>query len=271
MAKSLGRQSGCGDGLGKDLCIAASEIIGIDGGGVVECVLLETGDGKWQSVCGGGFGDDLRDRTPAQAELGRGTQGFGDGDLAGNDDGSRIEAERCEELDAGDERLAEAGFCGVEAEVELVAAGIEESVDVHPPPVAMRLRRMGHPLLGQAGEDGEAREGDQREVEGMAEALGGAESDAHSGEGARAMDDGDGIEFAEANRAIGYEGADGWDETLGCGTAGKGYGGSHGGRVDGVRQGQAAGGTASIDEENLQIGAVPCVQISFLKSKVRNL
>jgi hypothetical protein len=41
--------------------------------------------------------------------------------------------------------------------------------------------------------------------------------------------------------------------------------------VDGVRQGQAAGGTASIDEENLQIGAVPCVQKSFLKSKVRNL
>ena len=76
MAKSLGRQSGCGDGLGKDLCIAAAEVVGVDGGGVVECALLETGDGEWQSVCGGGFGDDLRDRTPAQAELGRGTLGF---------------------------------------------------------------------------------------------------------------------------------------------------------------------------------------------------
>ena len=80
------------------------------------------------------------------------------------------------------------------------------------------------------GEDGEAGDGDQREVEGVAEALGGAEADADSGEGAGAVDDGDGVEQCRAEAGRAARSLDGWDEALGGGAAGEGQGGGRGGR-----------------------------------------
>jgi hypothetical protein len=87
---------------------------------------------------------------------------------------------------------------------------------------------MGHPRLGEAGEDGEAGDGDQREVEGVAEALGGAEADADSGEGAGTVDDGYGVELCKAEAEAGHQGVDGWDEALGGGAAGKACNGERG-------------------------------------------
>ena len=92
---------------------------------------------------------------------------------------------------------------------------------------------MGHPLPR---EDGEARDGDQREVEGMAKALGGAEADAHSGEGAGAMNHRNRVQFAKDDSAVGGEGADGGYETLCGGAAGKASGGN-GRRTGSVGQG----------------------------------
>ena|SRR5664279_4265521 len=113
---------------------------------------------------------------------------------------------------------------------------------------------MGHPRLiwtgkvGEAGEDGEAGDGDQREVEGVAEALGGAEADALSGEGAGAVDDGYGVELCKAEAEAGHQAVDGWDEALGCGAAGEGcdgWRGSCAGKCD------AAGCATGVDEQNL--------------------
>ena len=166
---------------------------------------------------GGGFGDELR------GELG---DGLGDGGLADDEELMRFPAGFGEELVAGEEGFAEAEAVGVEAGVELAAAGVEEGVDLAScrAPIAMRLRWMGHPggRLGEAGEDGEAGDGDQREVEGVAEALGGAEADALSGEGAGAVDDGYGVEQCKAEAEPASEGVDGWDEALGGGAAGEG-------------------------------------------------
>jgi hypothetical protein len=250
---------GCGDGLGEDLGVAAAEVVGVDGCGVVEGALPDAGEGERQGGCGGGFVDELRGRIPAQTELGRGTQGFGDGGLA-DDELSLFSALFGEELVAGKEGFAEAEAVVVEAGVELAAAGIEEGVDAMNPLIAMRLRWMGHPRrwmghprwrFSEAGEDGEARDGDQREVEGMAEALGGAEADAHSGKRAGAVDDGYGFQLAKAEAAASSQGVDGWDEALGGGAAGEGR---YGERAGGVGEGQAAGGATGVDEQNLQNG-----------------
>ena len=101
----------------------------------------------------------------------------------------------------------------------------------------------------EAGEDGEAGDGDQREVEGVAEALGGAEADADSGEGAGAVDDGYGVERVQGDASLRREGVDGWDKALGGGAAGEGR---YGGRAGGVGEGQAAGCATGVDEQNLQ-------------------
>ena len=112
---------------------------------------------------------------------------------------------------------------------------------------------MGHPLPR---EDGEARDGDQRKVEGVAEALGGAEADADSGEGAGAVDDGDGIERVKGDPATHREGVNGGDEALGGGTARERRGGGRGG---GAGEGDAAGWATGVDEQNLQTVVPPDV------------
>ena len=48
----------------------------------------------------------------------------------------------------------------------------------------------------------------------MAEAFGGTEADAHSSEGAGAVDHGYCVELTEVDSAIGREGVNGWDEAL---------------------------------------------------------
>jgi hypothetical protein len=241
-----------GDGLGEDLGVGAAEVVGVDGCGVVEGALPDAGEGERQGGGGGGFGDELR------GELG---DGLGDGGLADDEGLLRFREKFGEELVAGQEGFAEAEAVGVEAGVELAATGIEEGVDAMNPLIAMRLRWMGHSRrwmghprwrFSEAGEDGEARDGDQREVEGVAEALGGAEADADSGEGAGAVDDGYGFQFAKAEAAASSQGVDGWDEALGGGTAGEGR---YGERAGGVGEGQAAGGATGVDEQNLQNGA----------------
>ena len=88
-----------------------------------------------------------------------------------------------EEFVAGEEGFALAHSVEVEAGVELVAAGVEQGSDWGD----------GGPT-GELGEDGEAGDGDQWEVEGFREALGGAEAYANSSEGAGAVNDGDGLE-----------------------------------------------------------------------------
>jgi hypothetical protein len=72
------------------------------------------------------------------------------------------------------------------------------------------------------------------------------------------MNHGDGIEFAEANTAVVGEGADGWDEALGGGAAGKGCGDDERGLMHGVGQGQTAGCTTGVDEENLHTYTALC-------------
>lgn len=110
---------------------------------------------------------------------------------------------------------------------------------------------MGHPRwrFSEAGEDGEAGDGDQREVEGVAEALGGAEADALSGEGAGAMDDGYGVEFCKAEAEADRQRLDGWDEVLGGGAAREACDGGRGGDAD---ESDAAGCATGVDEQNLQ-------------------
>jgi hypothetical protein len=83
----------------------------------------------------------------------------------------------------------------------------------------------------------------------VAEALGGAETDALSGEGAGAVDDGDGVELCKAEAEADREGVDGWDEALGGGAAGKAC---NAGRGGGTGQGNAAGCATCVDEQNLQ-------------------
>jgi hypothetical protein len=116
---------------------------------------------------------------------------------------------------------------------------------------------MGHPLIwtGEAGEDGEAGDGDQRKVEGVAEALGGAEADALSGEGAGAVDDGDGVEFCKAEAEASRQRPDGWDEALGGGSAREACGGWRG---SGAGENDAAGCATGVDEQNLQFSAASC-------------
>jgi hypothetical protein len=233
---------GGGDGLGEYLGVAAAEVVGVDGCGVVEGALPDAGESERQGGCGGGFGDELR------VELG---DGLGDGGLADDEELTRFPVGFGEELVAGQEGFAEAEAVGIEAGVELAAAGIEEGADAILPLIAMKLRWMGHPRwrFSEAGEDGEARDGDQREVEGVAEALGGAEADAHSGEGAGAVDDGYGFQLAKAEAAASSQGVDGRDEALGGGAAGEGRNGEWAG---GIGQGNAAGCATGVDEQNLQ-------------------
>ena len=228
-----------GDGFGEDFGVGAAQVVGVDGCGVVECALLDAGEGNGQGGCGGGLGDELRD------ECG---DGLGDGGLADDKGLLRFAAEFGEELVAGDEGFAEAKAVGVEAGVELAAAGVEEGADN--PPIAKRLRWMGHPggRLGETGQDGEARDGDQREIEGVAEALGGAEADALSGEGAGAVDDGYGVQLCKAEAEAGHQRVDGWDEALGGGAAGEACGGGRGGGTD---EGDAAGCSTGVDQQNL--------------------
>ena len=88
----------------------------------------------------------------------------------------------------------------------------------------------------------------------MAEALGGAEADAHSGEGAGAVDDGDGVERVQGDASLRSEGVDGRDETLGGGATGEGCNGE---RAGGVGEGDAAGCATGVDEQNLQMVRPP--------------
>jgi hypothetical protein len=83
----------------------------------------------------------------------------------------------------------------------------------------------------------------------VAEALGGAEADAHSSEGAGAVDDGYGFQLAKVESAAGHERVDGRDEALGSGAAGEGRNGEWAG---GIGQGDATGCATGVDEQNLQ-------------------
>ena len=222
---------GGGDGLGEDLGVAAAEVVGVDGCGVVEGALLDAGEGERQGGDGCGLGDELRD------ELG---EGLGD-DLLADDELRLFSAQFGEELVAGQQGFVEAEAVGVEAGVELAAAGVEEGAD-----------RRGRRCTGESGEDGEAGDGDQREVEGVAEALGGAEADALSGEGAGAVDDGYGVQLCKAEAEAGRQRLDGRDEALGGGAAGEGRTGE---RAGGVGEGQAAGCATGVDEQKIQIGS----------------
>jgi hypothetical protein len=96
----------------------------------------------------------------------------------------------------------------------------------------------------EAGQDGEAGDGDEWDREGFAEALGGAEADADSGEGAGAVDYGDCGEGLRSEAAVGEEGFDGGNEAFGGGAAGEGCGGE--GCVC-VGQGDGAGCAAGVD------------------------
>jgi len=63
----------CGDGFGEDLGVGATEVVGVDGCGVVEGALADAGESERQSGGGGGLGDELR---------GERGDGLGDGGLA---------------------------------------------------------------------------------------------------------------------------------------------------------------------------------------------
>jgi hypothetical protein len=182
-------------------------------------------EGEGQGVFRGGLGEKMR---------GEFSEGSSDCGLADDDEVSRVLAESGEELIAAEERFAEADFVQIDAGVELAAAGVEEGVD-----------EGGSRRLGEMGKHGEAGDCDQREIERMTQALGGAETDADPGEGAGAVDYGDGFERFEAESGAGREVADGWDEALGCGAAGQ----AGGGNARGVGQCDAAGGAACVDEE----------------------
>jgi hypothetical protein len=167
---------------------------------------------------------------------------LGDHGFADDKELPRFPAGFGEELVAGEESFLETVATGVEAGVELASSGVEEGANGH----VRRLLWTGE--LGEAGEDGEAGDGDQREVEGVADALGGAEADALSGEGAGTVDDGDGVQLCKAEAEAGHQRLDGWDETLGGGSAGEGQNGGRGGGSD---ESDAAGCATGVDEQNL--------------------
>lgn len=85
----------------------------------------------------------------------------------------------------------------------------------------------------------------------MAEALGGTETDALSGKGAGAVDDGYGVQFCKVEAEAGHKRVNGWDETLGGGAAREGQNDGRGGCTG---QGDAAGCATGVDEQNLQFG-----------------
>lgn len=126
-----------GAGFGEDLGVSTTEVVGVEGGGVVEILLVDTAEGKRQGGGGGGLGDEARRRILAQ--------GFGNRGLADYDDGSGFEAENAKELVTGEEGFAEAGLVEIDTAIELATTGIEEGVNLSPlialpPPIAMRLR-----------------------------------------------------------------------------------------------------------------------------------
>lgn len=120
-----------GGRFGEDLGVGATEIVGVERGDVVELLLLDAADGERESVGGGGLVKEAQGRIPGQ--------GFGDGGLAGHDDGSRFKAKRAQEPIASEKGFAETETVPIDAQVELAATGIQEGVD-RPPLIAMRLR-----------------------------------------------------------------------------------------------------------------------------------
>ena len=66
------------------------------------------------------------------------------------------------------------------------------------------------------------------------------------------MDDGYGVQLCKAEAEAGHQRLNGWDEALGGGTAGEACGGERG---RGAGEGQTAGCSTGVDEQNLQIGA----------------
>jgi hypothetical protein len=110
---------------------------------------------------------------------------------------------------------------------------------------------MGHPGLREVAEDGEAGDRYQRQIERVAEAFGGGESDTNSGERAGAVDYCDDVERGQREAGAGGEIADGGDEALGGGTAGEGRGGED---LGGVGEGDGAGGAAGVYEEGFHPG-----------------
>jgi hypothetical protein len=191
--------------------------------------LPDAQQGEGQRVFCSGLGEETR------AEC---SEGFGDCGLA-YDEVSRVRADCDEELVAAEEGFAEADAVQIYARVKLAAAGVEEGIDAG-----------GSRRLGEMVKNGEAGDCDQREIERVAQPLGGTEADADPGEGAGAVDYGDGFERFEAKSGAGREVADGRDEALGGGATRKaGAGDAHG-----VGQGDAAGGAASVDDEDLHAG-----------------
>src|ERR1035437_4958194 len=104
------------------------------------------------------------------------------------------------------------------------------------------------------GEDGEARDCDQRQVESFAEALGGAEAYADSGEGAGTVHDGYGVERWEGDVGARGEVLDGGHQPLGGGAAGEGCAGDNGGLAIRVGESNASGCAAGVDEQYLHSG-----------------
>ena len=181
------------------------------------------------------------------------SEGFGDCGLADDDEVSRLLAECGEELVAAEEGFAEADAVQINARVELAAAGVEESVDA-----------AASGRLGEMGKNGEAGDCDQRKTERVAQTLGGAEADADPGEGAGAVDYGDGFERLQAETGAGREVADGWDEALGGSATGQA--GADDARS--VGQDDAAGGAAGVDEEDFHAGDFRGIQTLCLSPKV---
>ena len=167
----------------EDLGVSAAQVVGVEGGGRVEVVLPDAQEGEGQGVFCGGLGEETRVEC---------SEGFGDCGLADDDEVSRLLAECGEELVAAEEGFAEADAVQINARVELAAAGVEESVDA-----------AASGRLGEMGKNGEAGDCDQRKTERVAQTLGGAEADADPGEGAGAVDYGNGFERLQAETGAG--------------------------------------------------------------------
>ena len=61
-------RNGCGYGFGEDFGVGAAEVVGIEGGGVVEVLVLDAKESERESVGGSGLGEESQGRIPAQAD-----------------------------------------------------------------------------------------------------------------------------------------------------------------------------------------------------------
>ena len=171
--------------------VRAPEVVAVEKEGIVEVPGVETRQGKADRIVGRGWvdesgvGDDGEER------------GFADGEIVAEEVGS------LGEWIASEEGFVSAG-AGEIAAVEIAAAGVK----------GCRV------CAGFVGENGEARDGEDRDGRGFGDAFSSGEADTDAGEAPGPVGDDDGGDGSEGNVLGGEEVANGRDELCRVGFSG---------------------------------------------------